>query len=353
MINTDYRAPYYNQKFQKLYDEINLLESINFEEIFNNHLNFEKSIEVIDFLSQSKKEKKEIKFGFRSIGFFNLLWRLAKGGKTLKSSKISHFERVFGSKSFFTHVIQYLAYLNSFLQLNLEVRILNAEYRQSKKSEIGVEFNYVLFYLHYEPENSTIPMGGSFGNQEMVISTIASSLPKDWKIIVKEHPFQISNISRYSHLGRELGFYKRITAFPNLILLDHNFDSYKILQNARVAATITGSVGWEAHTLGKPVLVFGDVWYEGLPNIHRVTKKDNILNVLNAITVEDLTSTNKEDKLQELRDTIVEIHKQSFSFNYSKNECVNLGITWDESEIRIKLDKIIKFISANHQSIFS
>ena len=130
-------------------------------------------------------------------------------------------------------------------------------------------------------------------------------------------------------------------------------DSFKSLQNARVAATITGTLGWEAHILGKPVLVFGDVWYDGLSNIYRVTKTEDIIKVLSSISEEVVTSPFKVDNLQELRDTIVEIHKKSFNFSYSKKQCEHLGITWDESQIRIKLDKILKFISANHQSIFS
>jgi hypothetical protein len=353
MISTNYKSPYYNQKFQKLYDELNLMESINFEAIFNNHLNFEKNVDVIDRLSKWKRDKKKINWGFKGVNFFNFVWRLFRGVKTLESSKITQYKRLFGTKSFLINIVKYLTYLNSFLQINLEVSILNSEYEEFKKSEIDSDLNYVLFYLHFEPECTTIPMGGFFGNQEMVISTIATNLPKNWKIIVKEHPFQISNVSGYAHLGREAGFYKRLSEFPNLILLDHSVDSFKILQNARAVATITGTLGWEAHILGKPVLVFGDVWYDGLSNIYRVTKTKDIIKVLSLISEEVVTSPFKVDNLQELRETIVEIHKKSFNFSYSKKQCEHLGITWDESQIRIKLDKIIKFISVNHQSIFN
>lgn len=353
MINKDFKSPYFNEKFKKLYDELNSSESINFESIFENHLNFENSIQVPDTLSKFQMENKKFATGFKKISLFRSLRQIfIKNGLT-DDSIISGYREILVNRSFLVTILKYLKYFISYTQINLEVKSLNLSYTKFAQKEFDLNFEYVLYYLHYEPENSTTPMGGFFGNQELVISAIALNLPKNWKLIVKEHPFQISNISGYSYLGRETGFYNRIANIPNVVLLRHSVHSFEILQNAKAVATITGSIGWEAHVLGKPVLIFGDVWYEGLTNMYRVSESKEIARILSNIHEDIFDESVDNLRIQELKTTIRDIHRNSFSFNYSKQECSSLGLIWDENEIRIKTDKIIDFIIENHQSVFT
>jgi hypothetical protein len=352
MINTDYTTPYYNEKFQILYNELNFSERINFDVTYETHLNSHMQIKFKDDIRKFQGDKKEINFEMGVPKFFKsfckaIIRRTLQNEQITKSYKINEY---FKLRSF---VLKFLYLLLSYMQVSLESKKLKIEYNKSIKKDFDTNCNYILYYLHFEPESSTTPMGGFFNNQELIISTLASNMPKDWQLVVKEHWYQIRNFSGYSYLGRDFGFYSRIASFKNVTLLGHDVESFSILKGSKAVATITGSIGWEAHVLGKPVLLFGNAWYDNQPNVHRCKNTEDVIAALTSIdNFHDLTSTNLKN-FPELRNTILDIHNKSFTFNYSKEECRNLGLVWDEKEIKIKLDKVIKFVSNNYKTIFN
>jgi len=114
-------------------------------------------------------------------------------------------------------------------------------------------------------------------------------LHEGWKIYVKENPKQ-------TFFMRGRWFYKRFKAIKNAIMVPPQTNTYKLLEQCQFAATITGTVGWEAITGGKNVLVFGwGVWYKTLPGVfsyHPSLKVSEIIN--NKINFQDLeTQLNK------------------------------------------------------------
>jgi capsule polysaccharide export protein KpsC/LpsZ len=44
--------------------------------------------------------------------------------------------------------------------------------------------------------------------------------------------------------------------------------------NAQAVATVTGTIGWEAMVLGKPVIVFGLKWYEKYEGVLKITDEE-------------------------------------------------------------------------------
>jgi hypothetical protein len=121
---------------------------------------------------------------------------------------------------------------------------------------------YVYFPLHLQPELTTDPLGGRYGDQALAIETLRSWLPADVAIVIKENPKQ-------HHEWRDPGFYERLRSLENVFLVDKRVNTYKLLRNSLMAATITGTVGWESVLMGKPVVVFGAAWYAPLPGAFR------------------------------------------------------------------------------------
>lgn len=119
---------------------------------------------------------------------------------------------------------------------------------------------YVYFPLHYQPERTTLPEGGVYHDQFLVLSVLSAALPSHWRIYVKEHPAQFA-ANRSGHLGRLLRTYGDILAYPNIDLVSLETSSFDLIDNARAVATVTGTAGWEALVRGKPVLLFGNSWY--------------------------------------------------------------------------------------------
>ena len=137
-------------------------------------------------------------------------------------------------------------------------------YRRSKKYYKNPDLNqkYVYYALHFQPEASTIICAPKYEKQLFFIDSLAKSLPADTVLYVKEH---------YSGLGtRPIQFYKELEQYPNVVLVTPWADSRQLIEHAQCVATLTGTVGWEAFLLRRPVIMSGDIFYTNAPGIMHV-----------------------------------------------------------------------------------
>jgi len=120
---------------------------------------------------------------------------------------------------------------------------------------------YVLFPIHFQPEASTLVQAPYYLDQEALIEDISKSLPVGHRLYVKEH---LSNRGR-----RPLSFYRRIKETFGVRVLDPDVDTWSLVQNAAAVAVITGTMGWESILLKRPVVTFGDVFFNMYPGVRR------------------------------------------------------------------------------------
>lgn len=118
---------------------------------------------------------------------------------------------------------------------------------------------YAFFPLHFEPEVSLLLLAPTVTDQITLIRNVARSLPVQFKLVVKEHP----EMAQY----RPRAFYRELKKIPNLKLLPPSMPSFEITRNAKLITTITGTIGWEAVMMGKPVISFGHWFYNDLSSV--------------------------------------------------------------------------------------
>tara|TARA_Y100001935_G_scaffold246347_1_gene240922 strand:- start:485 stop:1789 length:1305 start_codon:yes stop_codon:yes gene_type:complete len=126
-------------------------------------------------------------------------------------------------------------------------------------SNVNKNDKYALFFLHYEPDLSTLVWAPYFKNQIELIKKISFSLPYGMHLYVKEHPLMKDK--------RKFNYLQEIHKIPQVKLINSVIDSKKLIRHSDFIVTITGTVGWEAIILQKPVIVFGNVFYESYPGI--------------------------------------------------------------------------------------
>ena len=139
------------------------------------------------------------------------------------------------------------------------------KYRKSLSKDVDLNSPFIYFGLHLQPEKSTSSWGGLYADQALALEHLSSILPTNWKIYVKENPKQ-------TYFMRNPEFFRRLERIPNLELVASSYNTYELIKNAKVCATITGTIGWESISGGKPALIFGwGVWYKTLPGVYSFT----------------------------------------------------------------------------------
>ncbi|MBW1861618.1 MAG: hypothetical protein JRJ02_04500 [Deltaproteobacteria bacterium] len=138
--------------------------------------------------------------------------------------------------------------------------------RRLKRSKVFVqpdyEKKYILFYLHRQPEASTMTRAPFYLDQIQLIHNISKSLPVDYLLYIKPH---------YNDFGNQkIAYYRSLAQRPNIQVLSAYCDGHRLIRKCSLIITITGTVGWEGILHGKPVFTFGNVFYNSFPLVTRI-----------------------------------------------------------------------------------
>ncbi|MDO8667854.1 MAG: hypothetical protein Q7K35_02015 [bacterium] len=153
--------------------------------------------------------------------------------------------------------------INPFLQIwdNLKKKIRVLIGYGDLCDEIVPNEDFAYFPIHQEPENATLLYAPFYKDQLWLIKQMARSLPLNFKLYLKEHP------TMHGHRLRR--FYKELKKIPNIKLIKPEIESSSLIINAKLIFTISGTTGWEAVQLKKPIVVFSDVFYSYLPMVKK------------------------------------------------------------------------------------
>lgn len=125
----------------------------------------------------------------------------------------------------------------------------------------AAEDKYIFYPLHLEPESSISLLAPFYENQIALVRNIALAAPFGYKIYVKEHPHMVEVRPRW--------YYRELLNIPNVHLINTDIPSFELIKHASLVTTITGTAGWEAVLLKKPVITFGTCFF----NIFSCVKK--------------------------------------------------------------------------------
>lgn len=222
--------------------------------------------------------KKKIRL--KSIYFISkkLLIRLFKIFRNIET------DQVIQGKNFDQSQIIYLRYLFHKFK-TLQKKKINKKYYEKISEKIDIKhIKYIFFGLQYQPEKSTCPIGGIFVDQILAISTIVKCLPENWLVVVKEHPSQfISSYARYGENYRDKNYYDQIKKLPNVIIVPMSSDTYDLIDNSQIVASVGGTLCWESVVRNKPSISFGEAWYSPCKGIYRVNDENDLSNAISDV----------------------------------------------------------------------
>ena len=142
-----------------------------------------------------------------------------------------------------------------------------ALYRKYVDLSAGFELpeKFVVLFLHFQPERTSVPEGLSYSAQWLAIKQISRALPKGVTLVVKEHQAMFRR--QLDPRTRDVNFYNSISDLDNVVLAPLCFDTFELVDSSRAVITLTGTVGFEALIRKKPVIALGVAPYKDAPGV--------------------------------------------------------------------------------------
>ena len=161
--------------------------------------------------------------------------------------------------------------------------------------------NYAIFFLHYQPERTTLPEAYGYSQQTRAIMLLRNILPQNIKLYIKEHPSIYSDFCSWRE--RTPKFYEYLNKIPNTAILPLESSAYDLMDNAKFIATIKGLVAHEAYLRGIPVILFSNLWlpFVDCNYVHHYEHPSKLKNFLNNI--------NNNDKREIMKSAEIYINK--------------------------------------------
>lgn len=181
-----------------------------------------------------------------------------------KSLWMIKFKMIVKNVKDFTIFTKTILYIIKKFQPNLKKEYIKLQ------SEVDFDKKFIYVPLHYQPECTTSTLGGVYEDQILMIETLATAIPKDWIIYVKEHYTQWLPRGYNFSGSRYHNYYKKISQIKNVFIVPIETNTFKLIDKTQAVATISGTPAWEALFRLKPALVFGFPWFQHGPGIFKV-----------------------------------------------------------------------------------
>lgn len=127
---------------------------------------------------------------------------------------------------------------------------------------------FAFFPLQYEPEVTLLTQAPLMTDQVWVARRIARALPVGWKLYVKEHPQMVE--------FRPRRFYHELKKNPNVKLVNPAIKSFTLIEKSCLVTTITGTAGFEACLMKKPLITLGNNFFDDLSFVKHCAHIDEL-----------------------------------------------------------------------------
>lgn len=161
-------------------------------------------------------------------------------------------------------------------------------YYESLAGNVVPGERFFIYFMHYQPEATTLPRAGVYEQQQLIVRLLARCLEGTGvRLYVKEHFVQPCRLK---------SFYDELSSIRNVRLITCDADSKELLCQSVAAATCTGTVIQEALMNLKPILIFGDGGFTKGPGLYQISGMEDCKSA-----VEEILAGKAETTLEQAR----------------------------------------------------
>ncbi len=195
-----------------------------------------------------------------------------------------------------------------------------------------IEYKYIFFGFHKQPENSIDVHGRYYEDQLTVVKNLWRLLPSGWKLVLKEHTNAIGD--------RSYSFYRQLLKYPNIILANEKINSKLLIEHSQLVATVSGTMAYEAALTKKASITFARVFFNRINYCKNISLDDLIK--YNSLADLSLELLSKEDNRLEFSNYLISNSFEGYISDYFTDPTV-----MDENNVSKISDGFIRLVQVH------
>ena len=193
------------------------------------------------------------------------------------------------------------------------------------------EGDFIFFPIHLPYDAQICVRNPMFYDQETIIQNLSDAAPPNCSIVVKAHPYNSGRVIEKT--------YKLCKKLKNVKIVNTGISSFELIKKSKITSVINSTGGLEAIILKKPLLVFGNAYFQHYKNAININDINSLPSILNNLFLDQPEDKSFDDEYYKFLFSIFKTSKKG-SFNFYKNY-MNLGKNQNEEHIN-NLSKIVK-----------
>ena len=191
--------------------------------------------------------------------------------------------------------------------------------------------------MQQEPERTLLISAPCYTDQMKTIDLISKSMPKDFLLVVKEHPTQGPGRG-----WRQISDYEKFKNNPQVFLIHPSVSASKIIKKSKLVISVSGTASLEASIFNTPSITFAKNNFTLISSIQKFNSNDN-LSLLIEKSLSHHVNPNEVGKYFDILEENSFIFDQlNFQLNYLSYFYLNgnlVDVEIEESKMKIFLNE--------------
>ena len=196
---------------------------------------------------------------------------------------------------------------------------------------------FIFFPIHLSYDAQVCVRNPMYYDQEFLIKNISKACPPGYTLVVKAHPYNSGVLIKKT--------YKLCKKLKNVKIVNSSISSFDLIKKAEMVTVINSTAGIEAIINKKPLLVFGNAYFQHYKNSLIVNNINDLPRILNDGLLVKNNNENFDDEYYKFLFSIFKTSKKG-SFNFYKNY-MSLGVSLGANEKIAHIENLANIISDN------
>jgi hypothetical protein len=208
-------------------------------------------------------------------------------------------------------------------------------------SKIPENKNLIFFPMQQEPERTLLISAPCYTDQMKTIDLISKSIPKDFLLVVKEHPTQGPGRG-----WREISDYEQFRNNSRVFLIHPSVPASEIIKKSKLVISVSGTASLEASIFNTPSITFAENNFTLISSIQKFNSNDNLSLLIEKALSYQVNSDEVGKYFDILEENSFIFDQLNFQLNYLSYFYLNGNLV----DVEIEQSKMRNFLNESEEN---